>query len=110
MGASVIAAVAARARRGIIDHLRLARALDASSAVAEPELPSFVAGRQLQRLERAGVVRRAPNGGVYLDEHAYVIWRDGRKRRVLVLLLVGLVVLAGLLVAQGAHIQPPRAS
>lgn len=105
---TAVAAVAARARRDILDHLRLARALDAASAVPVPELPSFIAERQLARLERAGVVRRA-GSGVYLDEHAYVAWRDAQRQRVLVALVIAALVLAIFLMLNAMH-TPPQAS
>ena len=102
MGTSVIAA-AARAERDVIDRLRLARALDPASGVAEPELPTLVAQRRFARLERAGVVRRATNGGVYLDEHAYIAWREARRRRLLVALVLALAVLAAVVALQASQ-------
>ena len=98
MGAAgAVAAAARRAERQIIDHLRLCRALEPSSAVEAPALQSFAAERRLGRLEAAGVVRRTVDGRVYLDEHAFVAWRDGQRRRALVAVLVLAVLLAGAL-------------
>lgn len=92
MGAAVIAAVVARARRELADHFRQAGATGPDTPVDLPETHG-VARRTLDRWLRTGVVREAPGGGYWLDEHAYRQSQQLQRRRVLLAVAVVVFIL-----------------
>lgn len=103
MGAAVnvaIAAAASRAQRDLLDHFRLAGATDPDVSIALPDTHRL-ARRTLDRWLRTGVVREAPGGGYWLDEHAYRQARQlqGRGTVIAALVVVGILLVIGLAVA-----------
>ncbi|MGJ3649534.1 hypothetical protein ACLB0R_13810 [Sphingomonas sp. GlSt437] len=108
MGAAVIAAAAAatRAREQIISHFMAANAVAVDKAV--PFTPGrSLEARQLEELQRAGVIKPAGRGA-YIDIPAYAAWRQQMRKRqstATVIAVIGACVLigAGLLTAIIVH-------
>lgn len=93
----IIAAAAAAAERRHLDALRVAGAT-APARARPPEELGLARDDAFARLAKRGVLREAGNGAVYLDEAALIAHRDRRPpRAVVVLLLAGLLIMAGLL-------------
>lgn len=93
MGAAVVAIIAARQKQ-LIQALRARRAVTPATAIPEDLLPDW-RHSMMRRMERLGLLRRAP-GGVYLDEAALVEYerRQGRAALFLVFLAVVIAVIA----------------
>lgn len=92
MGA-VIAAAAMAANHRLIRRLREAGAVSPDTA-AELAPRSPVEKRRLKDLERRGVIRRAGADRFYLDETELAEWNADRQRRVWLVLLIAMVILA----------------
>jgi hypothetical protein len=110
-GAVVAAAAAAHRRRlnAILDAFRLADATAPERARTLDAL-GVSSSRELDALTQAGVLLAAPRAGAwYLNEKAYVAYRDERPRRTLriigVVILVLLLGLGLLLVYPGIQTQ-----
>ena len=93
MGATVIAAAAARAEREIIEHLLAAHATSPDRAASLPDLRPL-GQRRLERLLSARVVVEAPRR-YWLDEAAYADYRSDRRTILLVVLAIVATALAG---------------
>lgn len=88
--ATAAAAIIAKARRRILDHLMGANAVSADAAVSfEPG--TAVQARQLQRMLNAGVVRETGSGKYWVDIPVYRDWADARRRRILVLMIIVII-------------------
>lgn len=98
MGATVIAAAAARAEREIIEHLRMAGATSPAAATTLPDVRPL-GRRRLARLLSARVIHEAPSG-YWLDEAAYADYRTDRRTLVLVMLAIAATALAGVALAK----------
>ena len=113
-GGAVVAAAAAAHRRGlshVLDAFRLAGATAPDRARCVDDI---LAGFEthVDELMRAGVLVRGPRSDAwYLDEGAYVTWRDGRPgQRRRVALAVGFALLvAGVLVGLAVALVARRA-
>ena len=94
--ATAAAAMIAKARRDVIDHLLVAQAVSAGSAISYLP-PRRIERSQLQRLTRRGVCHETQPGTYWVDLPAYVDWRAAMRRRV-ALIAVGLGVILLLIV------------
>ena len=91
--ATAAAAIIAKARRRIIDHLMMANAVSPESAVGyEPN--SIAQRRQFERLQAAGVIKEARNDEYWIDIPAYSAWANRRRRRMIALLIVVVIAAA----------------
>ena len=83
-------------RRRVVRHFESGRAFDATSAIESPASRMPLIAWWGSRLERAGVLRRAPDGRRWLDQSAWRRYRLIRKRRALVVVctLVTLMTIA----------------
>ena len=103
-GGAVVAAAAAAHRRRINHVLDAFRVAGATAPDRARALDTLVPARsrEVDELQRAGVLVASPRGDSwYLDERAYVAWRDaGMSRRARALLLIAVLLLAiGLAIA-----------
>ncbi len=90
-------ALARRAERRLVAHLRSAGALSAPAAVALSPQDGRKHRHALRRLQREGVVHEADGGRLWLDEAAGRALAERRRRGSLIGLTV-LVVLMALLI------------
>src|SRR5690242_2870078 len=99
--ATAAAAIIAKARRRILDHLMMANAVSPETAVGyEPN--SIAQRRQFERLQGAGVIKEARTGEYWLDIPAYRDWANRRRRRIIALMVVVVIAVAlGALVSAG---------
>lgn len=88
---ATVAAASRRMERRLVEHLRSAGAVAASSATAIPD-QSWMGSRVVRRLRNAGAIREA-GGGFYLDEAAYAAFR-ARRMRMMALIVAPLTVAA----------------
>lgn len=97
-GAVVVAAAAHRQRlQRVLDAFRLGNATTPETARSLADL-GVTSGREVDELSRAGVLRAGrERGSWYLDEAAYIDFRDAQgsraRRAILVAVLVVLVAL-----------------
>lgn len=91
--ATAAAAIIARARRRILDHLMVANAVSAEAAI-DFEPSTAIQARQLQRMLSAGVVRETGAGKYWVDIPAYSNWANGRRRRIAALLIIVVIAAA----------------
>ena len=99
--ATAAAAIIAKARRRILDHLMMANAVSPEAAVGyEPN--SIAQRRQFERLQGAGVIKEARTREYWLDIPAYRDWANRRRRRIIALMVVVVIAVAlGALVSAG---------
>lgn len=98
MGATVIAAAAARAERQIVAHLRDAGATTPERATSLPEMRPL-GRRRLERLISARVVLETSRG-YWLDETAYADYRSDRRTIVIVIMAIIATAFAGVVLAK----------
>ena len=85
--ATAAAAIIAKARRRIFDHLMGANAVSPESAV-EFEPSGVIPRRQFQRLQDAEVVRSTDDGRFWVDIPTYREWSNVRRRRLAAIAVV----------------------
>jgi NDP-sugar pyrophosphorylase family protein len=97
--ATAAAAIIAKARRRIFDHLMGANAVSPESAV-EFEPSGMIPTRQFQRLQNKGVVRATDDNRYWVDIPTYRDWSNVRRRRLAaVAVIVTAAAAAGAIVA-----------
>lgn len=92
-GTSIIAAMAAKARREVREHFERERAFDRSAAVTY-EPPSRMHRSQFDRLVGLGVVRPAEGGRYWLDPEAERVEEERRQAAAILVLKVAFIGLA----------------
>ena len=93
---SIIAGLAARARRRIASHFLFHHAIDAEDAVTYvPQ--SAIERRQFERMQRKGVIREAGGGRYWIDAAAYQAELDARRRVLVPIVIILSVAIAGLI-------------
>jgi hypothetical protein len=98
MGATAVAAIAMRAERHLIAHLRDAGATTPERATPLPPM-HHLGRRRLTRLVGARVIHETRTG-YWLDEPAYQNYRADRRTILLVLLGILSTVAVGMLLTQ----------
>lgn len=92
---SIVAGLAARARRRIASHFFVHHAISAEDAVAYvPQSP--IEKRQFARMQSRGVVREAGAGRYWLDMAAYQAERDARRRKLVPIVLLVVLIAAAI--------------
>jgi hypothetical protein len=86
MGAAVVAVII-RKEKDLVAHFRVARAIDAASALA-PGALGVEQRHAWERLVERAVIREAAPGAYYLDELTWGALRRTRRRMAVVLLLL----------------------
>ncbi|WP_156404939.1 hypothetical protein [Sphingomonas sp. Root241] len=93
---SIVAGLVSRARRKIASHFFFHHAIDAEDAVAYvPQSP--IERRQFERMRGTGVIREASAGRYWIDTAAYQAEIDARRRKLVPIVIVLAVIIAGLI-------------
>ena len=95
---AVVAAAVARARREVREHFENAGAFNPESAVVY-EPPSHLHERQFELLVGQGILKETGAGRFWIDREAVELEAQRRMRALkvlLVIILVGLVIAAGI--------------
>ncbi len=100
--ATAAAAVAARARRTVIDHLLVARAVSPETAISYTPARR-IERSQLERLTRRGVFHQTLPGTYWVDLPAYVDWRAAQRRRIAFVMVAIAIVLVAVILLIPRH-------
>jgi hypothetical protein len=93
---SIVAGLVMRARRKIAAHFFVHHATSAEDAVAYvPQ--SHIEQRQFARMQSKSVIREAGAGRYWIDTAAYQAELDARRRRLVPIVIVLCLVVAGLI-------------
>lgn len=100
---AVLGAAIAGTDRRIARALRDAGALSPDTAVALPPRRRPIWRWRLQRMERAGAIRRTSGESLYLDEPGWAAYRTSRRRRVLIALSIAIPLMLLVIFLSGGH-------
>ena len=107
-GASAAIAIIIKQEKDLAAHFRAQRATSVSTARSLEEL-RVEHNRIFRRLEDRAIIRQGPGGTYYLDELSWNAMNSGRRRVLMVVLLIGILLTSFVLYTAKTRMDVPEA-